>query len=181
VSLANSSSFGGKALPRNGDRDAALTFLFRESYPRLVRVAHAIVGSREVGEELVMDVFVKFAARWTAVRDLDAAPTYLRTSLINACRSRLRRHAVERRLRMPAIEAVVDHGDRVVDAYIVWAALQQLAPRQRIAVTLKYFEDLSEREIAEAMGCSTGTVKSQLAKARVTLAKSLATRGEGMV
>ena len=151
--------------------------LFAAHYAPLCRLAALLVGDRARAEELVMDAFAASLPALGRLRDEAAAPAYLRRAVVNATRTHVRRRHVERRVlavvaaRTPAsVEA--DHGAALAGP--VLAALAALPPRQRAAVVLTYWLDLAEADVADALGCAPGTVKSQLSKARATLAGLLA-------
>lgn len=94
---------------------------------------------------------------------------YLRTSAVNAWRGHYRRwlrHLSAGPVPECALQSTLEHS---LTAIVVQEALTTLPPRQRAALVLRYFEDLPEREIAEVLGCSLGTVKSQISRALVTL------------
>jgi RNA polymerase sigma-70 factor (sigma-E family) len=155
-----------------------LAALHREHYRSLVRLASLLVSDRESAEEVVQDAFVRLHLRWRGLRDVDKAPAYLRSAVLNGARSLLRKRKVrdrhaERRtvvLSEPAAEFGAldgaDH-DRMV------AALRQLAPRQREALVLRYYLDLSEADMADAMGVSAGSVKTHLHRGLATMAELL--------
>ena len=108
----------------------------------------------------------------------ERAQWYLRTSVVNLCRSRLRRRTTEERGNRVTWSDEQSTGrpdatDLSDEAAALVACVRQLPPRQRDAVVLRYYEDLSEAEIARILGCAVGTVKSQLAKARATLARAV--------
>ena len=157
------------ASSRGAGAEASITAVFEAQYGRFCRLAYLLTGDAGRAEEVVMDAFVRSLAAWR-LRGADQPEAYVRRAVVNLCRNRRRRSWLERRHAQtrPGDPAVppepVDH---------VWAAVRALPPRQRAAVVLRYWEDLGENEIAAALGCSTGTVKSQLSKARATLAKVL--------
>ncbi len=135
-----------------GSRLADLEALYRAEHPGMVRLAHLILGSNEVAEEVVHDAFLKLHGAW---RRVDRPGAYLRQIVVNECRSRLRRLRVERRHLpdppRPEWPAEVDE---------TWVALARVRPRRRAALVLRYYEDLPLAEIAELLGCRLGTVKS---------------------
>jgi RNA polymerase sigma-70 factor (sigma-E family) len=159
-------------------RDEAVAALFDAHYAPLCRLAYVILGDAAVAEEMVMEALLKTFSGWWRIRDVGAADAYLRRAVINLCRSRIRRKAIEAR-----VNATIHHGEqrRRPDwdpemhetKRIVWEAVLKLPERQRAAVVLRYFEDLPEAEIADVLDCSIGTVKSQLSKARAKLEKTL--------
>jgi RNA polymerase sigma-70 factor (sigma-E family) len=164
-------------------RDARVAELFDAHYGSLCRLAYVIIGDSALAEEIVMEALVKTFTGFRRIRDLDRADAYLRRAVVNQCRSRMRRRAVELR-----VNAAVHRRDerrapdwdleRHETARIVWDAVRGLPERQRACVVLFYYEDLPEAEIAEVLDCSVGTVKSQLSKARGKLERWLGTRLE---
>lgn len=159
------------------DRAEFAARLFDENFASLRRLAFALVGEAAAAEEIAQEAFVRLYASWRRLDSLDHAPTFLRRIVLNLCRSRGRRLAISRRLdpllRGPVTVEQPDTALRLD----VWTALESLPPRQRACAVLRYLEDLTEAEIAELLGCSTGTVKSQLHKARKKLGPLL--RDEG--
>lgn len=160
------------------DRNTHVAHLFNQNYSGLCRLAYLIVGDRTQAEELVMDAFVRTLSSWATVRDPERADAYLRRVVVNLCRSRLRRRHREgrqRNLAGPQPDTSADPGDDVG----LWQAVLALPAAQRCIVVLYYYEDRSIAEVATTMGCADGTVKSQLAKARSTLARRFNEEGDG--
>ena len=146
-------------------RPASLADLYREKYVPMVRLAYLMVGSTTVAEDLVQDAFARMHRHWDGIEHPRA---YLRTSVVNACRSHLRRLALERAYkRHPSVvgESAPPEADELFDA------LAALPPRQRAALVLRFYEDLSEADIAVALGCRPGTVKSLLHRGLAELRK----------
>ena len=149
-----------------------LTQLYTAHYRSLVRLAAFLTGDRDGAEEVVQDAYVKVAGSWRGLREPDRAEAYLRTAVVNLSRSRLRRrqvaakHAPEPPREVASAET---SAMRTVQRDAVLRALQQLPPRQREAVVLRYYGDLSEAQTAAAMGCSTGAVKSHTSRAMAAL------------
>ncbi|MFK5583780.1 SigE family RNA polymerase sigma factor [Serinicoccus sp. LYQ131] len=138
---------------------------------QLVRAARLYCGDFHAAEDLVQDALVKLASRWESVRE-GSPDAYVRRILYRDTVSRWRKWG--REVPYAAAPGERDRWDEdaapaEVDDWVegadVRAALAQLPPRQRAVVVLRYFEDLSELEIAEALGCAPGTVKSQASKA----------------
>jgi RNA polymerase sigma factor (sigma-70 family) len=156
----------------------ALEGLHRAHYADLVRLAALLLADRARSEEVVQDAFVRLATRNRALRDPARAPAYLRSAVLNGARSALRhgkvadRHAA-RHLRVvdgtgPAAAAVAsDEQRRIIDA------LRSLPTRQREALALKFYGELSEAEIAAAMGVSTGSVKTHVHRGLAAMALQL--------
>ncbi|MGI8662175.1 MAG: SigE family RNA polymerase sigma factor [Acidimicrobiales bacterium] len=145
----------------------SITALFELQYTRLCRLAFLLTGEDGRAEEIVMEAFVRSIARWRSVREPE---TYVRRAVVNLCRNRRRRAWTERHAPTPG-EAASPPPEPMGE---VWTAVTRLPPRQRAAVVLRYWDDISEADIASVLGCSTGTVKSQLAKARASLERALA-------
>lgn len=152
-------------------RDERVAELFDAHYRPLCRLAYVIIGDAALAEEIVMEALVKTFTGFGRIRDLERADAYLRRAVVNMCRSKMRRKAIEMR-----VNATVHHRDerRAPDwdperheiSRIVWESVRKLPERQRACVVLFYYQDLPEAEIADALDCSVGTVKSQLSKAR---------------
>jgi len=134
-------------------------------------------GDLHAGEDLLQQALLKVAVRWRAARDNPSA--YTRAALVNLAhdrRRRLRRRPAEAAWTTAADPGIAALTDDPVARDVVVAALRELPARQRIAVVLRYWEDLSVDETAQLMGCSTGTVKSNssrgLDRLRVLLTRS---------
>jgi RNA polymerase sigma-70 factor (sigma-E family) len=155
------------------EREAAMAHLFTAHFGRMRRLAFLMTGDAAASEDIAMEAFVRTCARWGRVSTYDAPEMYVRKAVINLCRSRVRRAIVERRSTHTAPPPEPDHDQ----AHDVRAAVRALPPRQRACVILRYYDDLPEATIAHVLGCSTGTVKSQLSKARATLSRSLSVTG----
>jgi RNA polymerase sigma-70 factor (sigma-E family) len=138
---------------------------FRASWAKLYRVALAVSGDHRSAEDDLQAAFAKVYASWGKVRRADHPEAYVRRIVLNEVLGA--RSSVEPDRVVVSPEAGV--GDR--DA--VWSAVRALPPRQRAVVVLRYYEDLSEAEIADALGCSRGTVKSQASSALATLRRTV--------
>lgn len=139
--------------------------------PGLLRFGHVLTGDPVRAEELAQSALVQLYLRWGR-RDLEQPYAYVRRSMVNAYTSWWRRSrrdaALPAGLDVP--HSPPDYGER--DA--VLRALRLLPPKQRAVIVLRYYEDLPEAAIAEALGCSPGTVKSHASRALRTLRSSLA-------
>ena len=130
----------------------------------LLRVAYLLTGDRHAAEDLLQEVLEQMYVRW---RRIEGAPeAYARRALVNRATNRWRSRArrpetpFEARHEQPR----PDHGEDVALRSAVLAALRDLPARQRAAVVLRYLDDLPVHEVAEALGCSEGTVKSNAAR-----------------
>ena len=161
------------------DRDEALRDLYQDHYRSLVRLAALLVDDRESAEDVVQDAFVKAYRSWERMRDPAAAPAYLRSIVLNTARSGLRRRLVAARNRpSPAPDAAPADEPALLseDRREVLEALRSLPRRQRECLTLRYYLDCSEAEIAETLGISKGSVKSHASRGLAALAGRLEAR-----
>jgi RNA polymerase sigma-70 factor (sigma-E family) len=149
-----------------------------------LRVAYLLTGDRALAEDLMQEAFVRVLGRFRDLRNGDAFWWYLRRTIVNLSNSHFRRLRVERAhlarerstvLGMAEIgaAAVTD----VEERERMRAALAGLRPQQRAAIVLRFYEDLSEAETADILGCAVGTVKSMVSRGMASLRGEL-TRGE---
>ena len=141
--------------------------LFRREQEPMIRLAVLLVGSRPAAEDVVQDAFSAVSSRW---HDLDRPGAYLRTTVVNGCRTVLRRRDTDRRLNPPA---TVDPVDLPTDLVELRDALDVLTERQRAVVVLRYLLDLPDDEIADTLSCRVATVRSIAARALARLRKEL--------
>jgi RNA polymerase sigma-70 factor (sigma-E family) len=154
------------------DADRAVTAIYSTHYRSLVRLAAFLVRDVGTAEEVVQDSFVAMHGAWRRLRDSDKALSYLRQSVVNRSRSVLRhRMVVDKNAPKPAPDMPsAEHGAiAALERSAVVAALRALPARQREALVLRYYGDLSEAQIAFAMGISRGAVKSHTARAMAAL------------
>jgi RNA polymerase sigma-70 factor (sigma-E family) len=150
----------------------SLTTLYTAHYRGLVRLAAYLTGDRDGAEEVVQDAYVKVLGRWGGLRDLDKGEAYLRQAVVNLSRSRLRhRVVVDRHAPAPLPDAASAEAGAItaLDRAAVVAALAELPRRQREALVLRYYADLSEAQTAHAMGISAGAVKSHTSRGMAAL------------
>jgi RNA polymerase sigma-70 factor (sigma-E family) len=148
---------------------------FTASWPRMYRTALAIAGDAASAEDACQAAFAKAYASWSRVCAADHPDAYVRRMVVNEVLG-TRRSAWWRRERphaevgepppRPSFE------DGVADRSTLWDAVGGLPPRQRAVIVLRYYEDLSEEQIAAALGCSRGTVKSQASAALANLRRT---------
>lgn len=147
--------------PRRSGR-RRLEAAYEEHSPSLSRLAFLLTGDAGLAEDLVQEAFVRTFARLIHVRRPDALGPYLRRTVVNLAATHFRRSRAERawmdraksNSRFLAVESDVELRE------LLWSALRQLPQRQRAALVLRFYEDLSEREAARLLGCRVGTVKS---------------------
>jgi RNA polymerase sigma-70 factor (sigma-E family) len=133
-----------------------------------VRLAYLLTGDLGVAEDLVQDAFIRLAGRLVHLRDPGAFDGYLRTTVVNLARSYFRRKRVERNYLQRARAAAGPEGGwparSLEDREELWHALGRLSQRQRAAIVLRFYEDLSEAQVAEILKCRPGTVKSLVSR-----------------
>ena len=154
------------------DADRAVTAIYSEHYRSLVRLAAFLVRDTSTAEEVVQDSFVAMHGAWRRLRDTDKALSYLRQSVVNRSRSVLRhRMVVDKNTPKPPPDMPsAEHGAIIqLERSAVVSALRSLPERQREALVLRYYGDLSEAQIASVMGISRGAVKSHTARAMAAL------------
>ncbi len=149
---------------RDADREAFDEFV-RARLPKLLRFGHALTGSPHAGADLVQDALERTMLAWSRIDSKDDPEGYVRRIMVN------RNVSIWRRLhRERLVDEVPERPtpDRTRDDGL-WNAIQQLPTKQRAVIVLRYYEDLSEAQIAATMGCSAGTVKSQASRAMAKL------------
>ena len=153
--------------------DRAVMELYAEHYRSLVRLAALLVRDTPAAEEVVQDAFVAMHGEWPRLRDADKALAYLRQSVVNRSRSVLRHRAVV----SPSLQqGPPDRPGAAHDAPVRLerrSVVAALPDRQREAIVLRYYADLSEEEIAAAMGISRGAVKSHTMRGMSALRAAL--------
>jgi RNA polymerase sigma-70 factor (sigma-E family) len=149
-------------------------------WPGLVRLAFGLTGDRWLAEDLAQTALASAYASWWRVRRADDPDAYVRRILINASKGRFRRRRVSERPAATAQEAAVSDPTASVDERsALLGALQELPPRQRAVVVLRYWEDLTDAQTGALLGCSASTVRSQAARALAKLRASGALAGKG--
>jgi RNA polymerase sigma-70 factor (sigma-E family) len=140
--------------------------LYVRHVPAALRLAYFLTGDRELAQDLVQDAFVRVAGRFQHLRVPDAFDAYLRRTIVNLFTSDLRRKRLERlQLLRERGTAAREHRDAdPAERDRIWRALQTLPPRQRAAVVLRFYEDLSEREAAGLLGCSEGALNQLIVR-----------------
>jgi RNA polymerase sigma-70 factor (sigma-E family) len=182
-SLIEMSNGDGVAQPLRA-RDKATTKLrdlYVEFAPEAGRLAYLLVGDADAAQDIAQEAFVRVGPRLRWMRDPVKAKFYLRTTVINLCRAHWRRREREHPHRDmdPWSPIQQDHGPRVDQRGEMVAALQRLPVRQRTALVLRYYEDLSEHQTADVLGCPVGTVKSSVSRALQTLREDFGGKHHG--
>ena len=150
-----------------------LADLYERNAGDALRLAYLLTGDRSLAEDLLQDAFVRLAGRLVHVRDPGGFDAYLRRTVVNLTRSHHRRRAIERRyLERQSGPEPIDPPD-ISSREALRRALMALPARQRTAVVLRYYEDLSEAETASLMGCRPTAVKSLVSRATTGLRTTL--------
>lgn len=170
---------------RSSSAAEAVAALYAEHAISLVRLAVVLTGDRGSAEDVVQDAFLGLYRRWHLLPDTLVPHAYLRTSVVNGCRTALRRRSRLGLTLLFAGEADRTIGDSVAaesaedrallseEQRVVAAALRRLPRLQREVLTLRYYLDMSEGEIAQTLGIARGTVKSTSHRALAAIRRSL--------
>src|SRR4029077_400735 len=155
---------------------SAMAELYTRYVPAGIRLAYLLTGDRHQAEDLAHEAFVRCVGRFQHLRAHTAFDAYLRRAIVNLHTSRLRRRRTERewlRREGPRAAAAVSTQRDVGEREDLWRALATLPARQRAALVLRYYEDVSERDAAEALGCSLAAIKSLVARGSEALRAQL--------
>jgi len=157
------------------DEDDFRTFVAARS-ASLLWFAHVLTGDRHTAEDVVQIALAKTALGWSRVRRKENPEGYVRRAIVNTHLNAMRRKPWREQPRefMPDDALARRAEEELDDRDAMWAALAGLPPKQRAVLVLRYYEDLSEAYIADVLGCSRGTVKSQAAKGLLHLREIVA-------
>jgi RNA polymerase sigma-70 factor (sigma-E family) len=159
-------------LPRTGS--ARLLELYQANARPAVRLAYVMTGDRELAEDLAQEAFVRVAGRWRDLRKPEVFRSYLFKTVVNLTNSHWRRKRVERGYL--ARQDARTHTTSMPDVErneVLKGALLALPHRQRAALVLRYYEDFSEQQTAELLGCSVGAVKSLVTRGTEALRRRI--------
>ena len=172
--------------PAHASAEDGVTALYHAHALGLIRLAHIMLGDRTAAEDVVQDAFCGLYRHWSRLADQAKALPYVRSSVLNGCRSALRRRPVARLTGGPgdggaepaaliaaavaSAEAAVLSGERRRE---VMTALRALPDRQREVLVLRFYLDLPDTDIARDMGISPSTVRSTAYRALAALGRSL--------
>jgi RNA polymerase sigma-70 factor (sigma-E family) len=165
--------------PADLEREAGVARLFERHYASMLRLA-VLLGADDP-ENVVAEAFYQIYRKWRRLRDTEAAEAYLRSTVCNLTRMRIRHLQVARRHEeKPAQEELVASAESTAllhdDQRVLIGALQQLPARQREALVLRHWLGLKESEIAAAMGISCGSVKTHTARGIAALTQAMEAR-----
>ncbi|MDT0202050.1 SigE family RNA polymerase sigma factor [Nocardioides sp. AE5] len=164
---------------RTASKDAEFSAWMAARQPALLRTAYLLTGEHHGAEDLLQVTLAKVYLTWQKVREREAIDGYARRIMVNENNS-LWRRAWKRRehssSEVPEWVPVHDTYDEGRSGQL-WELVKTLPPKQRAAVVLRYYEELSEAETADVLGCSVGTVKSQTSRALATLRSTAGDHG----
>lgn len=159
--------------------DDLVTVLFRQEGASLVRLARIFTDDRNAAEDLVQEAFIRLQRSAYRIRDPEAAPAYLRSIVLNLARDHNRRGLMSLR-HLEALTLESAPGVALEDLIVrddeqarMLAALNELSPRQRVCLTLRFYMDMSESEIARTMSISPNSVKTHCRRGMEALAARL--------
>jgi RNA polymerase sigma-70 factor (sigma-E family) len=169
---------GWSAQVRDDTAAGAVTALYQANALGLVRLAHVLIGDRGTAEDIVQEAFSGLYWRWEQLRDPDKALSYVRSAVLNSCRSALRRtRATEILADLSELGLVLASAEAVVlseeQRRAVMTALRGLPSRQREVLVLRFYADLTETEIATQMGIGKSSVRSAQHRALTALGRML--------
>jgi len=148
-----------------------LAELYERNAPGALRLAYLITSDADLSQDITQEAFARVAGRFRHLRSPDAFDTYLRRTVVNLCNSHFRHQRVVR----AALEREANFATRTIDDPDVGlreelrSALRHLPARQRTALVLHYYEDLSEEELADAMRCSVSAARALVSRGKQTL------------
>jgi RNA polymerase sigma-70 factor (sigma-E family) len=152
----------------------------RARWSSLYRLAYLLAASPTGAEDLLQTTLEKAYVNWRRIGQMEYPEAYVRRMLANTLVSSRRRHWHRERPTDALPEVAGDSAEMpVLDRSLLWPLVCALPDRQRAVIVLRYYEDLSEAQIAEALGCAPGTVKSQASSAVAALRRAAAAAGVG--
>jgi RNA polymerase sigma-70 factor (sigma-E family) len=161
----------------NVDRDFAEFVAAR--WTALYRLSYLLTASPTAAEDLLQTSLEKAYVRWARIGGMDHAEAYVRRMIANTYLSGRRRAWVREEPRDQVPETERSTESALLDRALLWPLVCALPARQRAVIVLRYYEDLSEADIATTLGCAPGTVKSQSSAAMRSLRRALAAAGIG--
>ena len=161
--------------PLGGDAETAVTALYEAHALGLARLAYVMLGDRAAAEDVVQEAFGGLYRRWNQLADAGRALPYVRSSVLNGCRSALRRRRVRgtEAVHQPPAASAEAAALASEERREVMLAIRRLPDRQREVLVLRYYLDEPEAEIARVMGISPSTVRSTTYRALGALGRLL--------
>lgn len=143
------------------DRDLEFKTFYESEGKRVRELAMFLVGDRDLAADLAQEAFLRAYRSWGRIRRRDPGP-YVRRALVNLCKNTYRSRATQSKYWAPPARGVPSHAPNVHEAMRITAALHELPPMRRAAVILRYYEDMSDEQIAALLDRPLGTVKSDI-------------------
>jgi RNA polymerase sigma-70 factor (sigma-E family) len=150
----------------NAERQESFDDFVRARWEPTVRIAWSLSRHPETAEDLAQEAFSRLWPRWARLTAQDDPVAYLNRTLVNLFISSKRRKQVLTRLQTQRQPTLPDPGEVVTSRHALDQALRELPPQQQLVVLLRYSADLTVHDVALALGCSEGTVKTHAARAR---------------
>lgn len=147
--------------------------LYAAHAPDAARLAYLLTGDRALAEDLVHEAFVLMFGRFRDLRNPEAFGAYLRKTVVNLARSHFRHRKVEQTYIQRESRRPARPPEQIGGREEMWDQLKRLNPRQRAAIVLRYYEDLTEAQTADVLGCAVGTVKSLVSRGLEQLRRGL--------
>jgi RNA polymerase sigma-70 factor (sigma-E family) len=160
------------------DRGARIAAVYGRHARQAGRLAYLLTGDADLAEDLTQEAFVNLMGRLGGIRDERAIASYLRRSIVNLASKHWRKVGNERRTVHVQRDSTVVRTASMPDIESqdqIWRTLERLPDRQRAAIVLRFYEDLSERETARVLGCRVGTVKSAVSRGLERVRKEMTT------
>jgi RNA polymerase sigma factor (sigma-70 family) len=151
-----------------------LADLYARTIGRSEALARGLCGDAHLAQDIAQEAFIRAAGRLPFLRDPSAFEAYLRRTVVNMCRTHAKRRATEQRsYARKANEPAMTADPRSADRDELWAAMQRLPYRQRAAIVLRYYEDLSEAQTGQVLRCSDRAINALVSRAMATLRSEL--------
>ena len=163
------------------DPDLDFADFVASRWSSLYRLAYLLAASPAGAEDLLQTTLEKAYVRWGRISQMEHPEAYVRRMLVTSLVSSRRRHWLGERPTEHLPEGLDDSCEiGVLDHSLLWPLVCALPARQRAVIVLRYYEDMSEAQIADTLGCAAGTVKSQTSAAKAALRRALAASGVGL-
>jgi RNA polymerase sigma-70 factor (sigma-E family) len=172
--IADRAESKGNAYGGSTVTSSRLELLYRTHAPAAVRLAYFLTGDVEAANDIVQDAFVRIAGRFADLRHIDNFEAYLGRTVVNLARNYFRGLQRKKAAEYEEGKRLTANRGRIEPTLLgqsdaLWRGLQQLPRRQREAIVLRYYLDLSEHQTADLLGCAVGTVKSAVSRGLSTL------------
>lgn len=154
---------------RDRGRESAIERLYRDHADRTYRLAYLLTGDRHLASDLTQESFVRVLGRYYHLRNRSSLDAYLKRTLINLVTAHFRRRSTERKHVMPTPREIADHAPGIETNLDLWVSLNTIPRRQRTAIVLRFYEDMSEHQVADMLGTSVKAVNSLITRGLANL------------